>query len=366
MAEQPSHVTETRQCPRCQAWFKSDRLGGLCPRCVLQKLLETDSRPPPAEGPAAIRVFGDYELLEETGRGGMGVVYRARQLSLNRTVAVKMMLAGHFAGPEAIQRFRLEAESAARLQHPNIVAIHEIGEEEGQAYFSMDFIDGQSLADRVRDQPLPPREAARYLQILAEAVSFAHQHGVVHRDLKPANVLIDSFDQPRITDFGLAKHMQVETELTRSGQCLGSPQYLPPERAQGRWDAVGPRSDLYSLGAILYHLLTGRPPQAGATVAQTLALVLHADVVRPRVLNPGIPRDLETICLKCLEKNPGRRYGTGRELADELGRFLRGEPILARPISRAEKFWRWCRRHPAQTVTTLSALLILGAGLGGI
>jgi WD40 repeat protein/predicted Ser/Thr protein kinase len=311
----------------------------------------------------SIRCFGDYELLAEIARGGMGVVYQARQVSLNRIVAVKMILAGRFAGPQAVQRFRAEAAAAARLQHPNVVAIHEVGEQDGQQYFSMDYIEGKNLAEIVRENPLVPKHAAAYLKIIAEAIQCAHQQGILHRDLKPSNVLIDRFDQPRITDFGLAKQLESGCEFTRTGQVLGSPNFMPPEQAAGRHAEVGPRSDLYSLGAMLYHLLTGRPPFQGATVQEVLLQVKGAEPIGPRRLNPGVPVDLETICLKCLEKEPTRRYTTAQELAEELGRFLRHEPIRARPITPLGKTWRWCRRYPyiAGLGATLILLLILVA-----
>jgi tRNA A-37 threonylcarbamoyl transferase component Bud32 len=282
----------------------------------------------PASGPT-IRYFGDYELVEEIARGGMGVVYKARQMSLNRPVALKMILAGEWATPEARQRFRAEAEAAANLQHPNIVAIHEVGEHEGQQYFSMDFIAGKNLAELVRGNPLSPQRAASYVKTIAEAIHFAHQRGILHRDLKPQNVLIDADDRPRITDFGLAKRVETDSGLTRTGDVIGSPSYMPPEQASSRPDEVGPRSDVYSLGAILYELLTARPPFRGATTWETICLVLQTPPVSLRQLNPAVPRDMETICLKCLEKSPPNRFSSAQELAEELERFLHGERILS-------------------------------------
>ncbi len=276
-----------------------------------------------------IRYFGDYEILEEIAHGGMGVVYKARQMSLNRLVAVKMILAGEWATPEARQRFRAEAEAAANLQHPNIVAIHEVGEHEGQQYFSMDFVAGQNLAELVRGNPLSAERAAMYVKTIAEAVHFAHQRGILHRDLKPQNVLIDADDRPRITDFGLAKRVETDSGLTRTGDVIGSPSYMPPEQASSCPDEVGPQSDVYSLGAILYELLTGRPPFRGATTWETICQVLQTPPVSLRKLNPAVPRDLETICLKCLEKSPPKRFGSAHELAAELERFLHGERILS-------------------------------------
>ena len=338
--------------------------------------------------------FGDYELLEEIARGGMGVVYKARQVSLDRLVAVKMILAGEFATQQFVQRFRTEASAAAVLHHPNIVAIHEVGVQAGQHYFSMDFVDGPSLAALVGHQPLPGRRAAQYLKTIAEAIHYAHQQGILHRDLKPSNVLIDANDQPRITDFGLAKRLvseavgtrftashsssgevrdavervptHVEDGLTVSGQVLGSPNFMPPEQATAKHGKVGRYSDVYALGGILYHLLTARPPFQADSLEVIVSQVLTAEPVSPRLLNPAVPRDLETICLKCLEKEPSRRYATAQAVADELGRFLRGEPILARPTSRAEKVWRWCRRKPALATALGAVVLVAVVGFVGI
>jgi len=303
------------------------------------------------------RRFGNYELLEEIARGGMGVVYRARQVRLNRIVAVKMILAGQLAGAEGVQRFRTEAEAAANLQHPNIVAIHEIGEDDGQHYFSMDYIEGQSLAALVLENPLPATRAARYVRIVAEAIDYAHRKGTLHRDLKPSNVLIDSVDQPRVTDFGLARKVTGGSELTVTGQILGTPNFMPPEQAGAKGTQVGPYSDVYSLGALLYHLVTGRPPFVAETVHQTLIQVLEADPAPPRLLNLSVPRDLDTICLKCLEKEPSRRYGSAAELADDLGRWLRHEPIHARRAGPLERTIKWTKRRPA-----LAALILVGMG----
>ncbi|HVV72367.1 MAG TPA: serine/threonine-protein kinase, partial [Verrucomicrobiae bacterium] len=306
--------------------------------------------------------FGDYELLEEIGRGGMGVVHRARQRSLDRIVAIKMMTFGPGASPDSIERFRAEAISAASLHHPNIVAIHEVGVHAGQHFFVMDCIEGQSLARLVGNQPLPAQRAATYLKTIAEAVHYAHERGILHRDLKPSNVLVDLDDQLHVVDFGLARRLEGDSELTVTGQVLGSPNYLPPEQATGQRARVSRRTDVYALGATLYHLLTARPPFQAESLAQILDLVLHADPVSPRLLNPGVPRDLETICLKCLEKEPSRRYPTAQAMADELGRFLANEPIQARPLGPAGKAWRWCRRKPQ--VASLAAVAILTFVLG--
>jgi len=310
--------------------------------------------------------FGDYELLEEIAQGGMGVVYRARQLSLNRIVALKMIRPSAGVGSHFVQRFRTEAEAAARLQHTHIVAIHEVGEHEGRHFFSMEYVDGPNLQELTRQKPLAPKQAAAYLQAVAEAIHYAHQQGVLHRDLKPSNVLIGPSDQPKITDFGLAKVLTSDTELTMSGQVLGTPHYLPPEQASGKRGTVGPWSDVYGLGAILYQLLTGRPPFQAHELSDLLEQVLHREPVSPRLLNPSVPRDLETICLKCLEKEVARRYGSAQEVADDLGRHLRGETIVARPVGPPEKAWRWCRRKPALAGALAACAVALLLGVAGI
>jgi tRNA A-37 threonylcarbamoyl transferase component Bud32/outer membrane protein assembly factor BamB len=307
-----------------------------------------------------VRYFGDYELLEQIAQGGMGVVYKARQISLNRLVALKMILAGQLASESDVQRFYQEARTAANLQHPNIVAIHEVGQQDGQHYFSMEYVEGQSLAEMVRDAPLPAAQAVRYVKLVAEAIQYAHEHGVLHRDLKPSNVLIDRFDQPRVTDFGLAKHVGAQAgagstsggsgsaraaALTQTGAVIGTPGYMPPEQASGSRGALGPRSDVYSLGAVLYELVTGRPPFRAATALDTLLQVLESEPAPPRLLNPGVNRDLETIILKCLAKEPARRYASSRELADELGALLEGKPIKARRPGAGERVLRWLRKQ---------------------
>jgi tRNA A-37 threonylcarbamoyl transferase component Bud32 len=365
-------MTEARaRCPQCGAELPVDAPEGLCPRCLLQQGIGDGSAGPssrandPTLAPriadsggaapgAHVRYFGDYEILEEIARGGMGVVYKARQLSLNRTVAVKMILAGEWATPEARLRLRAEAEAAANLQHPNIVAIHEVGEHEGQQYFSMDFVTGANLAAILRREPLSAERAASYVMTIAEAIHFAHQRGILHRDLKPQNVLIDSDDRPRITDFGLAKRVETDSGLTRTGDVLGSPSYMSPEQASSRPEEVGPHSDVYSLGAVLYELLTGRPPFRGVTALETLCQVIEVPPVPPRKLNPAVPQDLETICLKCLEKSPANRFSSAQDLADELGRFLSGERILS--SSR--------RLERARTAKWLAWGALIGAVLG--
>lgn len=336
----------------CGATLAPDAPLGLCPQCLMREALAAEDDSAVVPQAAQLGVFGDYELLEELGHGGMGVVYRARQRSLHREVALKMLLGGQFAGKVALSRFRAEAELAAQLQHPNIVAIHEIGEHDGLPYFTMDYVPGRSLVDLVRDHALPARTAAAYVEIVARAIHYAHEQGVLHRDLKPSNILIDAFDQPRITDFGLAKRLndpQLSTsdpQLTQTGQALGSPNFMPPEQAAGKHKTSGPTSDIYGLGAILYYLITARAPFMAETASAAVRQVLENDPVSPRALNPNVPRDLETLCLKCLQKEPKQRYGSAQEVADELGRFLRGEPIQARPVSVTAHVWRWCRRKP--------------------
>lgn len=305
-----------------------------------------------------VRYFGDYELLEEIARGGMGVVFKARQINLNRIVALKMILSGEFAGEEDVKRFHTEAEAAAQLDHPGIVPIFEIGEHQGQHYFSMGFVQGESLAQKVAAGPLPPREAAELVKKICDAMAYAHERGVIHRDLKPANILIDQNGQPKVTDFGLAKKTQADSNLTGTGQILGTPAYMPPEQASGQAD-VGPLADVYSLGAILYCLLTGRPPFQAASPMDTLLQVLDKEPVSPRILNETIPKDLETICQKCLQKEVRARYSSGTELQDELKRFLHGEPIHARPVGRLERGWRWCQRNKALSTASAAALMLL-------
>ncbi len=314
-----------------------------------------------ASEPTRIRYFGDYEIVREIARGGMGVVFRARQVSLNRTVALKMILAGQLADDNDVKRFRTEAEAAANLDHPGIVPIYEVGQHEGQHYFSMGFIEGQSLSQRLAEGPLPAREAAEMIRRVSEAIEYAHQHGVIHRDLKPANILLDQNGNPRVTDFGLAKKIQGDSGLTGSGQIMGTPSYMPPEQAGGKRGEVGPAADVYALGATLYALLTGRPPFQAATAMDTVIQVISDEPVSPRRLNPSIPRDLETICLKCLAKEPGKRYATAAALAEDLRRFQANEPILAQPVGRVERGLKWVRRKPA--AAALLASLVVGTAL---
>ncbi len=353
-------------CSQCGAALPADAVAGLCAQCSQRSAREatgdtthdfrpeaanmatlaprtTEPRSPEfanaADGP---RRFGDYEIVSEIARGGMGVVCKARQISLDRTVALKTILSGQFASDDDVQRFYTEARAAANLQHPNIVAIHEVGQHAGQHYFSMDYVEGRNLAALVAKGPLPVPQAVRYLKAIADAIHFAHRLGILHRDLKPSNILIDSFDQPRITDFGLAKRIGVrdvptragssepaDSGLTTAGQVLGTPSYMPPEQIDADPAQLGPASDVYSLGAILYELLTGRPPFRGRTARDTLLAVLQSPPVAIRRLNRSVPRRLERICLKCLEKDPSRRYPSAAALADDLERFTLGQETQA-------------------------------------
>jgi WD40 repeat protein len=313
-----------------------------------------------------VRYFGDYELVAEIARGGMGVVYRARQVSLNRAVALKMILAGQLASEQDVRRFRAEAEAAAQLDHPGIVPIHEIGEHQGQQYFSMGYIEGTSLAERLAAGPIEPRAAAELVRQVAEAVQYAHEHGVIHRDLKPGNILLDRSGRPRVTDFGLAKRVAADSSLTATGQVMGTPSFMPPEQAGGRTGAIGPAADVYALGAILYSLVTGRPPFQAAGVMETLLQVLEREPVPVRQLNAAVPKDLETIGLKCLEKEPQRRYASARELAADLQRFLDGRPIVARPVTGRERLVKWARRQPIIAGLTAAVVLVSLIGVAGI
>lgn len=292
------------------------------------------------------RLVAGYEVFGVLGRGGMGVVYKARQPGLKRTVALKMILAAGHASDDDIARFRSEAEAVALLKHPNIVQIYEIGDDEGRPYFSLEYVDGGSLNKKLAHRALPYREAAEITRVLADAMASAHAHGIIHRDLKPGNVLLTQEGTPKITDFGLAKRLDDDTGQTQSGSILGTPDYMAPEQAAGRLREVGPRSDIYALGAMLYELLTGRVPLRGESVIDTLRQVVVKEPVAPTQLQPKVPRDLETICLKCLRKDAAKRYASMADLAEDLRRFLAGEPILARPVSSAERLWRWCRRNP--------------------
>jgi serine/threonine-protein kinase len=303
-----------------------------------------------------------YKILGVLGRGGMGVVYRARHLKLDRIVALKMVIAGAHAGPDQLARFYTEAQAVAHLQHPTIIQIYEVGEQEGLPYFSLEFVDGGSLAQKCAGKPQPDKEAAQMVETLARGMHHAHTHGVVHRDLKPANILLTSVGSPKITDFGLAKRLEGESSSqTRSGAILGTPSYMAPEQALGEVHQVGPLTDVYSLGAILYELITGRPPFLAANPMDTVMQVVREEPVPPKQLQPAVARDLETICMKCLQKEQAKRYPDAETLAEDLRRFQAGEPISARPVSAAERAWRWCKRNPrlAWSYGTAAALAVM-------
>ena len=308
-----------------------------------------------------IETLAGYEILSLLGRGGMGIVYKARDQKLGRIVAIKTIAEGQHATPDQLDRFQAEAHAIARLRHPNIIAIHAIGEHDDRAYLSLEFAEGGSLAQRLAEKPMAPREAAALVEALAHAVHAAHQAGVVHRDLKPSNVLLTADGVPKVSDFGLAKLLDADSGHTLTGQVMGTPSYMAPEQAEGHAKQVGPAADTYALGAILYQALTGRPPFLGESAMETLKLVTSTEVVAPHLLRPDVPRDLETICLKCLEKTPVKRYATALELAEDLGRFHRGEPILARRIGPLRRLSKWTIRHPWQTTTVATVLVAASA-----
>jgi formylglycine-generating enzyme required for sulfatase activity/tRNA A-37 threonylcarbamoyl transferase component Bud32 len=314
---------------------------------------------------SGVQLVAGYEILSVLGRGGMGVVYKARQTALKRVVALKMVLTGGHAGAKELARFRIEAEAAARLQHPNIVQIYEVGEHDGQPYFSMEYVDGGSLAQRLDGTPQPAGDAACLTETLARAVHAAHQRGVIHRDLKPGNVLLGPGGEPKVADFGLAKRLDESGGNTRTNDILGTPSYMSPEQAGGRSKEVTAAADTYALGAILYELLTGRPPFLGETPLDTVQQILSRDPVPPRQLQSRVPRDLETVCLKCLEKDPRKRYPTALDLAEELRRFREGEPVQARPAGPVVRVVKWARRRPAVAALVALAGVLVVAVLGG-
>ncbi len=346
----PDVVTALRDLIEKQKWLYVQMHLGPSP----ESTLPGEPEPPPA--------FPDYEVLDEIGRGGMGVVYKARDLKLGRVVALKTIAEGRHASGDLKERFRAEALAAARLRHPNIVVIHAIGEHQGLPYFALEFVDGGSLAKRLAQGPLPHHEAALVVETLAQAVHVAHQAGIIHRDLKPSNVLLAADGSPKVSDFGLAKLLGSDSGRTLSGQVLGSPSYMAPEQAEGHSRQVGPAADIYALGAILYQALTGRPPFLGGSAVETLKLTAATDAVPPRRLRPDLPRDLETICLKCLEKDRNKRYASALDLADDLRRFRQFQPIAARPLGALGRFARWCRRNPK--LAGLAATLALTFAVG--
>jgi serine/threonine-protein kinase len=317
---------------------------------------DTESEPPPRLAHVA-----GYKILSVLGQGGMGVVYKARQRGLKRIVALKMISPVGHHGPTDLARFRSEAVAVADLQHPNIVQLYEVGEDNGHPFFSLEYVRGGSLARKISGTPQPPREAAELVRALADGMEYAHQRGIIHRDLKPANVLLTESGQPKVSDFGLVKRLEDDSGQTQSGSILGSASYMAPEQAEGKNKEIGPRCDIYALGGILYELLTGRPPFRAASVLDTLEQVRKQDPIPPSQFQTKVPRDLETICLKCLQKEPAKRYATAGEMGEDLRRFLSGEAILARPVSRVEWLWRWCRRNPRVAVLSgVVAILVMG------
>ena len=367
--------TASRVCQNCGEKIFGDAPKGLCPACVLETGLgplvdETEEKgttPLPRDSPAAGAIemsidFGDYQLLEEIGRGGQGVVYRAHQRSLNRTVALKVIGLGQWATKAHLKRFHLEAEAAASLDHPCIVPIYEVGEREGSCYFSMKFIDGGQLDEVAKRKPISVRNAAELIAKLARTVHHAHAHGILHRDIKPGNILIDAKGEPHLTDFGLARLAETQSTLTRTTDVLGTPSYMAPEQASGQNEQVTRATDVYGLGAVFYQLLTGHAPFAGGTTYETIRLLLESEPRQPRLWNPNIDRNLATICLKCLEKNPQRRYSSALALAEDLEHWLRHEPVRARHTGIVTRGERWLGRN-RKLVATGVACLLLGAAV---
>ncbi len=362
-------TTAKRFCRKCGAAIPPDSPQHSCGACLLETGLgsvepEGEINVDPAPSPMLMD-FGDYELLEQIGRGGQGVVFRARQKSLNRIVALKVIGLGHWATEAHLKRFRLEAEAAARLEHPGIVPIHEVGERDGSCYFSMKFVEGGQLDEVVRCTPMSIRQTAELIVKVARTVHYAHEHGILHRDIKPGNILLDAKGEPHLTDFGLARLVETESTVTRTMEVLGTPSYMAPEQAVGNNAAVSSVTDVYGLGAVLYQLLTGQPPFAGGTTYETIKLLLDTEPRQPRLVNPKIDRDLSTICLKCLEKDPKRRYSSALALAEDLERWLKHEPIQGRRTGIFARGKKWVRRNPSIAVMA-AMLLALAVPLGVI
>ena len=368
-------TTVSSVCEKCGAKIPIDARQGVCPACQLETGLgllvnESAATTNPTPGPPIERVtrqprmvgdFGDYEVQEEIGRGGQGVVYRARQKSLNRTVALKVIGLGHWATKSHLKRFRREAEAAASLEHPCIVPIYEVGERDGSCYFSMKFVEGGQLDQVVGREPMSPRSAVELIAKVARTVHYAHEHGILHRDIKPGNILLDKKGEPHLTDFGLARLVETESTVTHTLEVLGTPSYMAPEQAVGNNAAVSRVTDVYGLGAVLYQLLTGHPPFAGGTTYETIKLLLDTDPRQPRLWNPKIDRDLSTICLKCLEKDPKRRYSSALALAEDLERWLKHEPIRAHRTGVFSRGRKWVRRNPATALSTLLFIALAAA-----
>jgi TolB-like protein/Tfp pilus assembly protein PilF/predicted Ser/Thr protein kinase len=358
-------MTNTRRvCPKCGATVFADAPQGCCSVCLVRTgLASLDNEDEEAFEPTVARMlkdFGDYELLQEIGRGGQGVVYRARQKSLNRIVALKVIGLAHWATEAHVKRFRLEAEAAASLNHPCIVPIYEVGERDGACYFGMGLVEGGQLDAVAKREPIPIRHAAELIAKLARTVSYAHEHGILHRDIKPGNILLDAEGEPHLTDFGLARLVETESTVTRTMEVLGTPSYMAPEQAVGNNTSVTSATDIYGLGAVLYQLLTGHPPFAGGTTYETVRLVLDTEPRQPRQLNPKIDRDLSTICLKCLEKDPRRRYSSALALAEDLERWLKHEPIRARRTGLFTRGRKWVRRNPTTAVLVIALVAVVG------
>jgi serine/threonine protein kinase/tetratricopeptide (TPR) repeat protein len=362
-------ITTARFCRKCGAAIPPDSPQQSCGACLLETGLGPADPERETNGNLAsssmLMDFGDYELLEQIGRGGQGVVFRARQKSLNRTVALKVIGLGHWATEAHLKRFRLEAEAAARLEHPGIVPIHEVGERDGSCYFSMKFVEGGQLDEVVKQTPMSIRQAVELITKVARTVHYAHEHGILHRDIKPGNILLDAKGEPHLTDFGLARLVESESSVTQTLDVLGTPSYMAPEQAVGNNTAVSSVTDVYGLGAVLYQLLTGQPPFAGGTTYETIKLLLDTEPRQPRLLNPKIDRDLSTICLKCLDKDPQRRYSSALALAEDLERWLKHEPIQARRTGIFTRGQKWMRRNPATALLTAS-LVALAAASGWI
>jgi serine/threonine protein kinase/Tfp pilus assembly protein PilF len=369
-------ISALRICPKCGWGIPADAPEGGCPGCLLESglnLLSEEEAATPDRAPkhatrserfvAIVGELGDYELLEEVGRGGQGVVFRARQKSLNRTVALKVISLGQWASKAHLKRFRREAEAAASLDHPSIVPIYEVGEREGSCYFSMKFIEGGQLDEVVRHAPMSIRQATELIAKVARTVHYAHEHGILHRDIKPGNILLDAKGEPHLTDFGLARLVETESTVTRTLEVLGTPSYMAPEQAAANNAELTSATDVYGLGAVLYQLVTGHPPFAGGTTYETIKLLLDTDPRQPRVLNPKIDRELSTICLKCLEKDPQRRYSSALALAEDLEHWLKHEPIGARRSGFFTHARKWVRRKPA-IAALIASLVALAAALG--
>ena len=374
-------TTVTRTCAKCGAKIFAEGPQEFCTACLFETGLGLLAKEPVAgvgdagvrDGPQAPNTkkaarsanmlgdFGDYELLKEVGRGGQGIVYRARQKSLNRTVALKVIGLGNWATEAHVKRFRREAEAAASLEHPGIVPIHDVGERDGSCYFSMKFVEGGQLDEVVRREPMPLRCAVELIVKVARTVHYAHEHGILHRDIKPGNILLDAKGEPHLTDFGLARLVETESTVTHTLEVLGTPSYMAPEQAVGNNSALTAATDVYSLGAVLYQLLTGHPPFAGGTTYETIKLLLDTEPRQPQALNPRIDRDLSTICLKCLEKNPRRRYFSASALSEDLERWLKHEPIQARHTGAFTRGKKWVQRNPTSALLAASLVALAGA-----